>query len=307
MSIIGYYLDPTAVAAGVITILTVESLSFAICASLYLVTLRAAGRQVTVITGLRLAARRGWPVLGWTLVSFAIVVIGFQVPLFADLFLGTPIAILASTVAGIGLLTVFAASMIYGAVVAYFRAGSASESMPPILQLTLWGLLSVPVGVLASAEHIVTYAELSTFLTTEELAAEIAPEVDTLPPLQRQPTTQFDRPEFGIEDNGITLNRQELGELFTGRHPRAIRLAVDQFMTELAGSPVRGTEITVGGLPAFEYEFAYSSSAVPTLRSHSFVLIDGPTQYLINSESTDTCRDDMARVTEVVLRSLQHR
>lgn len=379
MSIIGYYLGPDAVAADITTILTVESFSFALCASLCLVTLRAAGRHVTVITGLRLAARRVWPVLGWPLVGLAVVVIGFQVPLFADFFLGTPLAILVSTAVGIQLTTVFAASLvgvitferaglircfeliaggwwrtfarlllawliavIYGVALGYLLHGSASAPMPAILQLTLWGLLFVPIGVLASAVHIVTYAELSAFLTTEELASRIAPDVDTLPSYRRRSITRFDRPEFGIvfdypthmreatvpvdkhgidhpgprtatvrlaldPQNGITLNRQELGELFSGRDPRAIRRAVDQFMTGLAGSPVRGTGITAGGLPAFEYEFAYSASAVPNLRSHSFVLIDGTTRYLINCESTDSCRHDMARATEVVLRSLRHR
>lgn len=388
-------LGPVEAIADITTILTVGSFSFALCASLCMITLSAAGRRATVLTGLRLAARRVWPVLGWTLASLAMVAIGFQVPLLATLFLGVPFAILVSFVAGIQLTAVFAASLI--GVITFERAGPlrcfelvADRWWPTLARLlaasliiaiyemvigslvmdkayisalaqfTLWGLLNVPVGVLASAVHMVTYAELSPSTSTEELADEITDEIadenadepETPPRRERlwhrhvpsstsQPTTHFARPEFGIAfdypanmvqttvststykdaprpgtvsirllldpENGITLSQLELEGTFTGRDPSTIRRSVDQLMTKRAGGPIRGTSLTVGGLPALEYDFACPSSPVPTLRSHSVVLVGGTCQYLINCESTDTCREEMERATAVVLRSLRRR
>lgn len=107
------------------------------------------------------------------------------------------------------------------------------------------------------------------------------------------------------QHNGITLSRLELEGTPTDRDPRASRRSIDQLMTMLAASPIRGTSLTVAGLPALEYEFAYSVSPVPSLWSHCVVLINSTTQYLINCESTDTHREEMTRVTEVILSSLR--
>jgi hypothetical protein len=50
-----------------------------------------------------------------------------------------------------------------------------------------------------------------------------------------------------------------------------------------------------------------SVSPVPGLRSHSFVLINDTTQYLINRESTEDHREEMASATGVILHSLRRR
>lgn len=113
VSIVGVFLGPAGVIATITTILVVESFAFALCASVCVATLSAAGRRATVMTGLRLATKRVWPVLGWSLACLTIVIIGFELPLLAGIFfLGAPLAILVSFAVGIHLMTVFVASLI---------------------------------------------------------------------------------------------------------------------------------------------------------------------------------------------------
>lgn len=157
-----------------------------------------------------------------------------------------------------------------------------------------------------------------------------APADDTSPPTEEAGT--FDRGDFGIafdypegfaplpagepalpgaltarigldDSNLLSVQRFGVNISVTPDKVAAVQPDLDRLFSELAGEPVEGQAVDVGGLPGLEYRFALAQP--PGAQSRSTVIFDGPTQYLLTCQSTPEERATVKAACDMALETLR--
>jgi hypothetical protein len=106
------------------------------------------------------------------------------------------------------------------------------------------------------------------------------------------------------EDNLIAVQRFALNRPVADEDADALREQLDKILGLLAGEPVDGKRIDVGGLVAFRYEIEKLETPEDG-RSTIIALFDRATEYVINCQSVPDGRDELERACERVIDTLE--
>jgi len=118
-------------------------------------------------------------------------------------------------------------------------------------------------------------------------------------------TRDVDVAEALADHDMIVVERHELGAMVTPADLDRVKVRFDALVSQLAGQPASGTELTVAGLPALSYSVPVRTIA--TGQSHYIVIFDGATQYSLNCQSTAAHRTEMASACRTALDTLHLR
>lgn len=86
------------------------------------------------------------------------------------------------------------------------------------------------------------------------------------------------------ETNLLAVQRFDLNTEVTKDTIDDVRPEADMLFSELAGEDVKGKDVTVGGLPALQYDITLSDP--PDAETKATAIFDGRTQYLLNCQAT---------------------
>jgi hypothetical protein len=111
------------------------------------------------------------------------------------------------------------------------------------------------------------------------------------------------RAAVGIDrDNMILVSRYDLRRPVTTANVGAVKPEVDGVIRQLAGSPMDGARIDVGGLPGYRYRVPLPAPAGGV--SRVYVLFDRKVEYFLNCQSTPESRDRLDRACDRALDTL---
>lgn len=114
------------------------------------------------------------------------------------------------------------------------------------------------------------------------------------------------RAAVGIDrDNLIMVSRYDLLRPVTPANVAAVQPEVDGVIEQLAGKPVGGARVDVGGLPGFRYRVALGAPAGGV--SRLYVLFDRTVEYFLNCQSTPESREQLDRACDQALDTLELR
>ena len=116
-------------------------------------------------------------------------------------------------------------------------------------------------------------------------------------------STDAARAAVGIDrDNMILVSRYDLRRPVTTANVGAVKPEVDGVIRQLAGSPMDGARIDVGGLPGYRYRVPLPAPAGGV--SRVYVLFDRKVEYFLNCQSTPESRDRLDRACDRALDTL---
>ena len=112
------------------------------------------------------------------------------------------------------------------------------------------------------------------------------------------------RAAVGIDrDNMILVSRYDLRRPVTTANVGAVKPEVDGVIRQLAGSPMAGARIDVGGLPGYRYRVPLPAPVGGV--SRVYVLFDRKVEYFLNCQSTPESRDRLDRACDRALDTLR--
>ena len=112
------------------------------------------------------------------------------------------------------------------------------------------------------------------------------------------------RAAVGIDrDNMILVSRYDLRRPVTTANVGTVKPEVDGVIQQLAGTPMDGARIDVGGLPGYRYRVPLPAPAGGV--SRLYVLFDQKVEYFLNCQSTPESRDRLDQACDRALDTLR--
>jgi hypothetical protein len=106
------------------------------------------------------------------------------------------------------------------------------------------------------------------------------------------------------EDNAIFVQRYGLNRSVGADDAEAVRRELDKVLGQLAGMPLEGKRIDVGGPLTFRYEIDRLETPEDG-RSTIVVTFDGDTEYFLNCQSVPDGREELNEACEQAIDTLQ--
>ncbi|HEX2416124.1 MAG TPA: hypothetical protein VHJ37_13010 [Thermoleophilaceae bacterium] len=106
------------------------------------------------------------------------------------------------------------------------------------------------------------------------------------------------------EDNAIFVQRYGLNRSVGADDAEAVRMELDKVLGQLAGMPLEGKRIDVGGPLTFRYEIDKLETPEDG-RSTIVVTFDGDTEYFLNCQSVPDGRDELDEACEQAIETLR--
>ena len=106
------------------------------------------------------------------------------------------------------------------------------------------------------------------------------------------------------EDNAIFVQRYTLKRSVDAEDARAVKQELDQVLSDLAGMPLEGKRVDVGGPLSFRYEIDRLDTPEDG-RSTIVVTFDGDTEYFVNCQSVPDGRSELEDACDQAIETLQ--
>ncbi len=106
------------------------------------------------------------------------------------------------------------------------------------------------------------------------------------------------------EDNAIFVQRYTLKRSVDAGDARAVKQELDQVLSDLAGMPLEGKRVDVGGPLSFRYEIDRLETPEDG-RSTIVVTFDGDTEYFVNCQSVPDGRSELEDACDQAIETLQ--
>lgn len=106
-------------------------------------------------------------------------------------------------------------------------------------------------------------------------------------------------------DNVIAVQRFDLDLSVNHGNLDDVRPEADDLFSRLAGRPVEGKKLTIGGMPGLKYRIKLDQPRRG--RTLALMVFQGPTQYLLSCQSTPGKRAEMKKACALVVDTLKPR